>query len=227
MNQKIIVFDAGTLISFSMNGLLDYLRELKKIFNGKFIVTKEVHHEIIDNPITIKRFELEALKLKQLVNEGVLELPSSIGFKDVDITKKAEEIMNLANSAFISPNRPIHLIERGESAAMALVLMLKEKSIDSVLAVDERTTRSIVETPEDLRIYLEKKLHTKLKVNLDNFKELRNIKIIRSAELIYVAYKRGIVDIKIGNVLDALLYAVKFKGCAISGDEISQIERMK
>lgn len=226
MNQKIIVFDAGTLISFSMNGILDYLRGLKKIFKGKFIITKEVHKEIIDNPISIKRFELEALKLKQLVNEGILELPSSIGFKNIEISKKAEEIMNLANNTFISPHRPVHLIDLGESSAIALILMLKQKDIESVFAVDERTTRSIIETPGELKKYLEKKLHVKLKVNMDNFKELSNIKVIRSTELIYVAYKKGLVDIKIGNPLDALLYAVKFKGCAISSEEISQIEKM-
>ena len=52
--KKAIIFDSGTLISFSMNGLLPELRELKKIFNGKFLITKDVKREVIDKPIKIK-----------------------------------------------------------------------------------------------------------------------------------------------------------------------------
>ena len=63
--SKAIVFDSGTLINFAMNGMFQEFRELKKIFNGKFLITKEVKSEIIDRPITIKRFELEALRLKE------------------------------------------------------------------------------------------------------------------------------------------------------------------
>ena len=78
MTQKAIIFDASTLITFSMNGLFNELRELKKIFKGKFIITKDVKREIIDKPITIKRFELEALRLKKLLDDKVLEMPSSL-----------------------------------------------------------------------------------------------------------------------------------------------------
>ena len=38
--NKAIIFDAGTLISLSMNGLIDELRKLKKIFNGNFFPGK-------------------------------------------------------------------------------------------------------------------------------------------------------------------------------------------
>ena len=37
-----IIFDASTLISFSMNGLLGELERLKGIFKGKFLITQEV-----------------------------------------------------------------------------------------------------------------------------------------------------------------------------------------
>ena len=69
MKEKILIFDASPLISFAMNGLLPELKSLKETFEGKFIITKEVKYEIIDRPITIKRFELEALKLQELINE--------------------------------------------------------------------------------------------------------------------------------------------------------------
>ena len=39
--MKAIVFDSGTLISLSMNGLVDELRDLKNIFKGNFFITKD------------------------------------------------------------------------------------------------------------------------------------------------------------------------------------------
>jgi hypothetical protein len=44
----------------------------------------------------------------------------------------------------------------------------------------------------------------------------------------YVAWKKGIIPLKDGiTVLDALLFALKFKGCAISGDEIKEIKKIR
>ena len=42
----------------------------------------------------------------------------------------------------------------------------------------------------------------------------------------YILYKRGIIKLKNHNILDALLYAVKFKGCSISDEEISEMEKL-
>ena len=98
--SKAIIFDSGTLISFSMNGITDYIRKLKEIFKGKFLVTIEVKKEIVDKPLTIKRFELEALKLKALLDDGVLEMPYSLGIKDSEITSKTNEILSIATSTF-------------------------------------------------------------------------------------------------------------------------------
>ncbi|MEK6844901.1 MAG: hypothetical protein AABX44_01460, partial [Nanoarchaeota archaeon] len=62
--MKVLIFDSGSLISLSMNGLLEELKKLKKIFNGEFIITKEVKKEVVDEPIKIKMYELEALKIQ-------------------------------------------------------------------------------------------------------------------------------------------------------------------
>jgi len=99
MNQA-IVFDAGTLISFSMAGLLPELEGLKKIFKGKFIISQKVKEEAIDTPLKIKRFQLEALKIKALLDEGILELPSALGLDDKIIRTKANEILDIANTTF-------------------------------------------------------------------------------------------------------------------------------
>lgn len=224
--MKAIIFDSSTLITFSLNGLFEEFRNLKKIFNGKFIITSDVKHEIIDKPLSIKRFELEALKLKQLLDEGVLEMPESLNIKDIEISKKTQEFLNIANSTFSSNREKIHMIDSGEASCLALSRILNERKIRNVIAVDERTTRMFGEKPENLRKLFEKKLHTKICGVEKNYNFFKGFEFVRSAELIYVAYERGAVTLKNGFVLDALLFAMKFKGCAISYDEIKEIERI-
>ena len=57
--MRVLIFDSGALISIAMAGLIPELKELKKIFKGKFIITKEVKSEIIDRPLTIKDLSLK------------------------------------------------------------------------------------------------------------------------------------------------------------------------
>lgn len=223
--EKVIIFDSGTLISFSMNGVTDILEKLKGIFNGKFIITNDVKKEIIDRPLQIKRFSLEALKIKHLLDNKIIEMPSALGLNDKEIFKKTNEILNKANSTY-KGGHDIHIINYGEASCLAVSKMLNEKGIENLIAVDERTTRMLGEKPENLSKLLEKKLHTKIISNKNNFDFFKGFKFIRSAELAYVAYKKGLIDLKNGDVLDALLYAMKFKGCAISNEEINEIKRL-
>jgi len=39
--MKTLIFDSGALISIAMAGLIPELKELKKIFKGKFIIKRE------------------------------------------------------------------------------------------------------------------------------------------------------------------------------------------
>ena len=103
---------------------------------------------------------------------------------------------------------------------------MNQKKIQNVLAVDERTMRMLVERPDNLKKLFRKKLHADIISKKENYKRFQGFKIIRSAELVYVLYKKGLVNLKDGAVLDALLYAVKFKGCSISGREIEEIKNM-
>jgi len=224
--SKVIIFDSGALISFSMNGITYIIKRLKEIFKGKFLITSEIKKEIIDVPIKIKRFGLEALKLKQLLDEGVLEMPSSLGIKDSEITNQGNKILRIANSTFQGTRRAIHLLDVGETSCLALSGILTQKKIKNVIAVDERTTRMLVEKPENLKRILEKKISTKINIKKDNLKFFKGFGIIRSTELVYVAYKKGLVKLKGSNVLGGLLYAMKFKGAAISGDEIEEIKKI-
>jgi hypothetical protein len=224
----VIIFDASTLISFSMNGLLDELAELKKIFKGKFLITKEVKEEVFDRPIKTKRFELEALRVKKLMDDKVLEMPSSLGIKDSDIANKTQKIMDIANGMFVGERREISLIHTGEASCLALSRILLDKKVPHVIAIDERTTRMLGERPENLKELLKKKMSTKITIKREDFKYFRGFKFIRSTELMYVAWKKGIIPLKDGiTLLDALLFALKFKGCAISGDEIKEIKKIR
>ena len=94
---KVLIFDSSTLISFAMNGLLEEIADLKRIFKGKFIVTEEVKEEIVYKPMNIRRFKLEALQIKDLCDRGILEEPESLGISKKEISKRTKELLEIAN----------------------------------------------------------------------------------------------------------------------------------
>jgi len=217
--DKKLIFDAGPLINFSMNGVLYLLEDLHKEFGGEFLITKEVKEEIIDHPLNIKRFQFGALKLKDMFERGVI--------KHADITKEQvnelkrirNHLLSVSNETFRTSRKSVHLIDRGEAAALALSRILGNVP----LVVDERTTRMIVENPENLRKLLEKKLHTKVDANRKNYELFSGFKIIRSTELVYIINKKNLFRIKDPRVLEAALYGMKYKGCSVSDEEIREI----
>ena len=224
--KKAIIFDASPLISMAMNGLLPEFRKLKENFDGKFLITKEVKGEIIDRPIKIKRFELEALKLQELINDEILEFPEEYGIKEVDISTQTNKLLSLANETFFEKENAIHLIDLGETSALVLSRELSKKGIENIVAIDERTTRMLCERPENLKKLLQKKFHLRVTMKKENLNKFKGFKIIRSAELMYLAYKKGLTKIKNKKVLDAILFSLKYKGCAISTEEIEKIKRL-
>jgi len=114
------------------------------------------------------------------------------------------------------------LIDIGEASCLALSILLNEKGIDNIIAIDERTTRVLFEKPNNLKKLLEEKLHASVIIK-DMPSNIGSFKFIRTSELIYVAYKKGLAKID-REMLDAMLYGAKFKGCAVSSDEIKDIE---
>jgi hypothetical protein len=206
-----------------MNGLTDELRNLKKVFDGHFIIPNSVKEEVIDNPLKINRFKLEALVTNSLLEDKTLELPSVLGISDKDILKKSEELMNFANSCFMGGNRTIHILDLGETSCAALSKILTEKGIKNLVAVDERTLRILCEKPENLKKLLEKKLHTRIELKKEKIKDFTGIKIVRSSELIYFANKKDLTKLKGKKALEAFLYALKSKGCSISYEEIDEV----
>lgn len=222
--MKTLIFDSGTLINLSMNGLLYLLEELKKTSpNVKFVITEQVKYETLDRPIKVQRFELGALRIKQLLENKVLELPD-IPAKEID--KKTKEFMNIANNLVQLNNHPIEIISDAEASCLALSYILTQKGIENIISIDERTTRIIAENPKKVEEVISRKVHKQVRLVTTNLPEFKNFKFIRSSELVYVAYKKGITKIKDKRALEAMIFATKFKGAAISWDEVHQLKKL-
>ena len=228
MKEKCIVFDSGTLISFAMNGLFLEFSKLKEIFKGRFLITKEVKREIIDVPLGIKKFELQALKLNDLVDRGVLELPESVGISSKKVSTLAESLLSKANKVFFAKKKEVKIVSPGEISCLALSKVLTDKGFKNILAVDERTIRLLCENPEKLRELLERKLHSKVEMKEKNLESFRGFSFIRSTELAVIAYENNFILLKNNDLLlDALLWALKSTGCAISSEEIEEIKALE
>ena len=224
--MKVIVFDSSSIISLAMNDLLWTLKALKKIYKGDFYIPNSVKKEIIDVPIKSKKFKLEAIMISKLVDEGVLKVG-----KIVDVNK----LLFLANSVFVSkenlqvksPGGKLNILQKGEIEAIALCAELNADAY----VVDERTMRLFMEDSEGLKTILEGKLHTSVSVDnkmLSDFKkQINGVNIIRSSELMMVALEKGLFEeyINVKNkreLVDAILWGLRLRGCAISTEEINE-----
>jgi len=212
-----------------MNNLLWLLKPLKKQFQGQFIIPRPVKRELIDKPFQTKKFKFEALQVLHYINNKTLTL-----LDKKEMKQRSEKILSIANKCFKARGKFIQIIHYAEAAALANALELKADAI----CIDERTTRLLIENPIMLSRILNKKLHTKIKVDNKRLKEikkeLKGIKLIRSAELAAVAYELGLLDNYIKNtgiskkdLLDSVLWGVKLDGCAISRKEINQIIKLE
>ncbi len=223
--MKYLIFDAGPIISLTMNGMLGVVEKLRKVFDGEFILTPAVKREVVERPMKIKKFKLEAMQVEDLIRRGIFRMATDF-VSQGKLNKETRRILKIANGVLrvTETGEKINIVHDGEAECLAFAKLCKE---DNVIVIDERTTRMLTEAPEDLERMMEKKLHTPLDADLKLLNELENIRFIRSAELLYVAWKKDLVPV--GNnkdLLDALLYGVKFKGCAISSREIEEMKRL-
>lgn len=224
--MKALIFDSGTLINLSMNGLLYILEHLKKDFDGKFLITKSVKYEVVDRPIGIKRFELGAIRVQNLIDAGILEFPDSLNVSEVELGKETKELMESANHFIQYKGNYMSIVSEAEISCLALSNQLEKKKIECMIAIDERTTRVLSENPESLAKMMSEKMHMNIKKASMNTHIFPNYKFIRSTELVFVAYKKGVINIHGKDVLDALLYATKFKGSSISFEEIEELKKL-
>jgi hypothetical protein len=223
--MKYLIFDAGPIISLTMNGMLPIIEKLKEIFDGEFILTPHVKNEVIDRPMKIKKYKLEALQVNDMLSRGIFKLSTDI-VPQQKLDKEIKRLLKVTNGVLrtTQTKEKIKIIHEGEAACLAFSNLCK---CDNAIVIDERTTRMLTEAPQNLEKMMEKKLHTPLDAQLSLLDELKRFRFIRSAELLFIAYKKGLIKIKGGvDVLDALLYGVKFKGCAIASTEIEDMKRL-
>jgi len=223
--MKTLVFDTGPIISLATNDLLWTLKELKKEFNGNFIISDIVKKELIDKPLKTKKYKFEAITILNLVKENVLQIvPTPKNFFG-----KLKPLMN--KLYYLPPDNYITTVHDGEISSLALAI---EKRAEAFV-VDERTTRLLIEDPIKLLELLRKKLHTRVLVNEENlnkFLELvKNIKVIRSTELMMIAYEKNLFKnleklTAKKELIDGLLWGLKLRGCSIAEDEIKEAEKI-
>ena len=223
--MKYVIFDTGPLISLTMNGLLPVLEKLKENFNGEFIITPSVKQEVIDRPMKIKKYKFEAIKIKNLVDRKILKYSSDFISNNV-LEKETKKIMKLGNGVLRSQKNgeKISIIHEGEASCIAFARLCK---CENVIIIDERSTRLLAESPQNLKKLIARKVHTKISMENSLASEFKEFKFIRSPELMFVAYKKNLIPLKKDKqTLDAILYSLKFKGAAISSKEIEEMKQL-
>lgn len=215
--KKALIFDSGAIITLTLNNLLGILEPLKKAFGGEFYLTSYGKYEVIDRSLKIERFQLEALMIDSLLKKGVFHLVTDYG-----LGKETARLLELANRTFKAGGEWIRIIHEGEASCLALYNLLEAEQ--KAVVMDERTTRMLCEAPENLRKLLESKLHTPVEAEQANYELFRPFKIIRTSELAWIAFKLGLIALPASpkRALAALLYGLKYKGCAISREEIEK-----
>lgn len=225
-----IVFDASTIITLAMTNMLWILKPLKKQLKGELYIPLSVKKEVIDRPLHSNKFKLEALQVLALVSDGTLKI-----FDQKKIHAKEAYLLELVNNMFQARGRYLTVAHAGEIGALAVAVV---SEVDFV-AVDERTTRSLIENPERIKENLSRKLHTEVKINQQNLKlwkkEMKNMFALRSAELGMIAYEIGLFDKYLDprgqqhidlplkkSLLDGFLWAVKLSGCSLTTTEINE-----
>lgn len=224
--MKKIILDSGPVITLALNNLLWLFEKVKNNYKVNFYITEAVKKEIIDTPLTTKRFKFEALQVMNLIDKGIVEL-----IHDKEIEKKTEHLLELANYSYKARDHPLKLVHFPELSAISAALL---HNADAVM-IDERTTRYLIERPDKLKNLVAHKLHTKVDINKTSLSKLREetmgIKFIRSAEFVTVAFEKGLLNDFLPNItdsrktlLDALLWGLKLNGCAISTKDLETLK---
>ncbi len=215
-----IVFDSGVIISFSETCYLPLLRSLKEDI-GEFIITKGVKNECIDRVRNNMRLKLSSLRIEEQINEYVFNVYEG----DKELTEKTNKILEISNSIFLINNKPLKIVDFGEAECLALLGITKATCI----AIDERTTRMLIESPKLLLSIFKKKYRTKnIKIDQDKYEkfinEIGRVKAVRSVDLFAYAYNNKLLANNYRNKehLKASLYSLKFSGCSVSFNEIEE-----
>jgi hypothetical protein len=227
--MKSIIFDTGPIISLAMNNLLWILKPLKERFNGEFYIPEAVKKECVDKPLTSKRYKYEAIQVLKLIEEGTVKI-----YDNEKLRVDTLHLLELANSLFKAQGNFVRIVQFAEIETVVAAKVLGAECI----VVDEFITRTLIENPPSAQQRLENKLHMKVdseKNNLSDFKEkVQGIKVIRSIELVTIAYELGFfkeyylhLPTPKKTLLEGLLWGVKLNGCSVSEREIDEVIKIE
>src|SRR3989338_9104061 len=154
------------------------------------------------------------------------------GVYDELIKNKTNQLLELMNKCFLVNNTPLKIVHYAEIETVATALLLGHNTV----VIDERTTRKYIEDPFSLKKTLERKLGNKVTVDRYCLKQVKNeiekLKVIRSFELVIMAYELGLLDRYILNeerklisdldhaVLEGALWGIKLNGCSVREEDI-------
>jgi hypothetical protein len=226
--MRSIAFDTGPIISLTLNNIVWILEPLHARFGGEFHITKEVYNELVQRPLSTRKYKFEALQILPLITKGIIKIVDS-----AEIDRSCDELHALANHIYYARKNPICIVHRAEMQVLACCL----EAGDETIVVDERTTRTLIESPHALKNQLEKKLHTKIDIDeakLAQFhKKVKHLHVLRSFELAVIAFDLGLFDIYALKeeepivpdirraVLEGVLWGVKLAGCSVREDDIT------
>ncbi len=223
--MKALVFDTGPIINLALNNMLWLAPSLKNIYSGDFYITQSVYREAIERPLTSKKYKFEALQILKLKEEGVLKV-----YKNPKLGRETTSYHTLANRIFKVKG---NYVKNFHFADIESLVLGKTLQADAVV-IDEFYTRMLMENPEYLKERMEKKLHEPVTVVTENLKlfkqKIGKLKIIRSFELVALAYEKGLFDryvLEISNpkktLLEGILWAIKLNGCSVTEQEINEL----
>ncbi len=213
-----LVLDSSALISLAESCTLSALAFLKEKAAAEFLAPGAVYKECVDNAEKIKRYGFSAIRIAKLFEDGIV--------KEAEVEKAStDEILGVANKLFSVSGKPLELIQLGESECMGL--LGSEKN----LVIDEKTLRLLIEDPNKLRVLLKDEYEDKIEISADSLAKwqqmTRGIKVLRSAELLAVAAKKGYFDSfksERSNALKFSIYALRGVGCSLTKEELTDYE---
>ncbi|VVC03391.1 Uncharacterised protein [Candidatus Bilamarchaeum dharawalense] len=215
-----VLCDSGALITLTAGCLDSVLYFFAENYNVRFIIPPSVEYETVTRPLQsdLRKHLFSAIRLKDAIDDGVIVVV------DAKIESEARRFMNAANNMFYIKGKPVRLIHYGESE---MLVLSKELGINTIL-IDERTTRLLIEAPFKLKEHLEREFSVNVMINKNGFRDMASqiseLKSLRSSELVMLAYENGYFKSfqKLQKeALEAALYKMKYAGCSIGFDEIT------
>ncbi|MAG73922.1 hypothetical protein CL620_06410 [archaeon] len=208
-----------------MSRLSWILPHLKKQFGGTFYITPAVKFELIDRPLTMNRFKFEALQVMKLIRDGVLAV-----YPDVP-NDEVKRLSTIANNSFSMRGKSMDIIQKGEIESVICA-----KKLGASVVIDERTVRLFIERSAGMKRLLKSRFRRNVEPNQQKIQEFtsyfKGLTIIRSIELVSIAYKMKLLDTYIPNgkngkniLVDSILWATKFNGCAVTNHEVEEISQ--